>query len=184
MNSRLSSLTRRITAIKKEFSKREIESAVKLLEKQDSTSPLLPHLSNGIRAKRQAKSRSTKRSIQDQRSKAVVRLKRKDDAKYRVLSEFDSLLREGSVLPRVNDIRRLGESLTKDFSSRSSRRDSISKLMNILAARPLHEITMIVDAVLSNKQLDTGKTDYERLADFIITGTSEQARRESEPHTL
>ena len=124
MNSRLSSLTQRITAIKKEFSKREIESAVKLLEKEDSASPLLPYLSNNTSGKRRAKSRRTKKSIQDQRSKAVMRLEHLDPDKYRVLSEFDSLLREGSVLPTVNDIRRLGESLTKDFTTRSSRRDS------------------------------------------------------------
>src|SRR3989442_12298088 len=101
-----------------------------------------------------------------------MQLEHQDRDKYRVLSEFDSLLREGCVLPTVNDIRRLGESLTKDFTARSSRRDSISKLMDVLAAKSLHEITIVVDAVLSNDKLDATKSDYERLADFIITGTS------------
>jgi hypothetical protein len=179
MNSRLSSLTRRITAIKKEFSKREIESAIKLLEKEDLASPLVPYLSEGTSGKRKVKSRRTKKPLQDQRSKAVIRLEHRDRDKYRVLSELDYLLREGRVLPTVNEIRRLGESLTKDFAARNSRRDSISKLMDVLAARPLHEITNVVDAVLSNGKLDTSKSDYERLADFIITGTSHNRRRDS-----
>ena len=185
MNGRLSSLARRITAIKKEFSKREIESAVKLLEERGSASPLFAYLSNGMKgSKRRPTPRRRKKTIQDQRSKAVIRLEHQEPEKYRVLSEFDSLLRKGSVLPRVHDIRRLGESLTKDFTSRSSRRDSISKLMDILAARSLHEITTVVNAVLSNDVLDSGESDYQRLADFIITGKSRHSRGESRPRPL
>jgi hypothetical protein len=184
MNTRLSSLTRRITAIKRDFSKSEIQSAVKLLEKQDSASPLLPYLSNARKAKRHVKPRSTRKPIQDQRSRAVIRLEHKDREKYRLLSELDSLLRAGTVLPRVNDIKRLGESLTKDFTARSSRRESISKLMEILSTRSLHEIGRVVEVVLRNDKLDTRKSDYERLSDFIITGSANQARSESESPSL
>ncbi len=185
MNSRLSSLAQRITAIEKEFSKHEIESAVKLLEKEGSASPLFTYLSDGMKiSKRRPKPRRRKKPIQDQRSKAVMRLEHQEPDKYRVLSEFDSLLRKGSLLPRVNDIRRLGESLTKNFTSRSSRRDSISKLMDVLAARSLHEITTVVDGVMSNDEADTGESDYQRLADFIITGKSRHSRREPEPRLL
>lgn len=184
MNSRLSLLTRRIAAIEKDFSKREIESAVKLLQQRESESPLLPYLSSSKKVKRRANSRRTKKPIQDQRSRSVMRLQREDREKYRVLCEFDSLLREGRVLPRVSDIRRLGESLTKNFTARSSRRDSISKLMDILATMPLHEITSIVDLVLSNDRAENGKSDYERLADFIITGKSHHELTELESRPL
>jgi hypothetical protein len=180
MNTRLSLLTRRISAIEKDFSKREIESAVKLLEQREAESPLLPYLSTVKRGKGRAKSRRRKKPIQDQKSRSVMRLQHKDPDKYRVLSKFDSLLREARVLPRVNDIRRLGESLTKDFAARSSRRDYISKLMDILATRPLHEITTVMEEVLSTDTGDTGKSDYERLADFIITGKSHHKHTEVE----
>lgn len=180
MNTRLSLLTRRIAAIEKDFSKREIESAVKLLEQRESESPLLSNLSAVKKGKRRAKSRRTKKTLQEQRSRSVMRLQHKDRDKYRVLSELDSILREGRVLPRVSDIKRLGESLTKDFVARSSRRDSISKLMDVLATKPLHEITTVVEAVMSNDSLDGGKSDYERLADFIITGKSHHERTELE----
>ncbi len=179
MNNRLSALTRRITAIKKEYSKREIQMAVRLLEQQGSSSELSGHLVNRVKGPtRRAKPRK-KKPIQEQRSKAVIRLQHEDPDKYRVLSEFDSLLRKGAVLPKVTDIKRLGESLTKEFNSRSSRRDSISKLMEILAAKSLREITTTVDTVLSNDESDTGKSDYQRLADFIITGKSGQSRVQS-----
>ena len=182
MNSRVPSLARRITAIKKEFSTREIQRAVKLLEEDGSASPLFAYLSNGTRdSTRRPRPRRKKKTIQDQRSKAVLRLEHQDPEKYRVLSEFDSLLRKGNVLPRLNDIRRLGESLTKGFSSRGSRRDSISKLMGTLAARSLDEITAVVNKVLSNDDLDNGESDYQRLADFIITGKSSPSARESRP---
>lgn len=182
MNSRVSSLARRITAIKKEFSEREIQRAVKLLEKDSSGSPLSAYLSNGTKSTtRRAKSPGRRKTSLDQRSRAVLRLQHQDPEKYRVLSEFDSQLRKGRVLPKVNDIRNLGESLTKDFTSRSSRRDSISKLMEILATRSLDEIAEVVDAVLSVDEQDNEKSDYQRLADFIITGKSPRSARESGP---
>lgn len=184
MNTRLSLLRRRIAAIEKDFSKREIESAVRQLEQQESESPLLPYLSSLKRGKRRTRSQRTKKPIQDQRSRAVMRLQQKDHEKYRVLSEFDALLREGRVLSKVNDIRRLGETLTKDFAARSSRRDSISKLMETLATKPLHEIRTVVETVLSNAAVDTGKSDYERLAEFIITGKSHHKHTELESGPL
>ncbi len=182
MNTRVSSLARRIAAIEKEFSEREIQQAVKLLEKDSSSSQFSAYLSNGTKSTtRRAKSPRRRKANLDQRSRAVLRLERQDPEKYRVLSEFDFLLRKGRVLPKVNDVRNLGESLTKDFTSRNSRRASISKLMEILATRSLDEVTEVVDSVLSVDDQDNGKSDYQRLADFIITGKSSRSERQSGP---
>ena len=180
MKSRVSSLAQRIRSIEEEFSENEIRMALMLLEQERSSSPLFADLANGKRSSRHRLTppRRNKKN-QDQKSKAVISLEHKDPGKYRVLSEFDSLLRKGSVLPKVNDIRRLGESLTKDFISKRSRRESISRLMTVLADRSLDEITAVVSAILSNGELDNGESDYQRLAHFIITGKASSSPRES-----
>lgn len=180
MKSRVSSLAQRIRSIKEEFSENEIRRALRLLEQESSSSPLFADLANGKRGSRRRLTPSRRnKKPQDQRSQAVISLERKDPEKYRVLSEFDSLLRKGAVLPKVNDIRRLGESLTKDFTSKRSRRESISKLMAVLADRPFNEITAVVNAILSNGELDNDESDYQRLAHFIITGKASPSIRES-----
>ncbi|MFY9620149.1 MAG: hypothetical protein WAM70_09330 [Pyrinomonadaceae bacterium] len=185
MNGRLSSLARRITAIRKEYSKREIETVLQMLEEQGGSSSLFRQLGRGMNPHyHRTQSRQRKKPIHEQRSRAVIMLQQHDPEKYEVLSEFDSLLREGSVLPKVNDIKCLGESLTKDFKSRNSRRDVISKLMEVLASRPLEEIKKVVGAVLTNNRPETEDSDYQRLADFIITGKSRHPRRESEPRSF
>lgn len=181
MKSRVPSLARRITAIKQEFSESEIRRALRLLERQSSPSLLSAYLTNVKDQTRRSTPRRGKKARQDQRSKAIIRLEHSDPDKYRVLSEFDSLLRKGGALPKVNDIRRLGESLTKDFSSTSSRRSSISKLMSVLADRPLDEITTVVKAVLSTGTPENGESDYQRLVHFIITGKSSHSEKASRP---
>jgi hypothetical protein len=180
MKSRVSLLAQRITAIREEFSESEIQSALKRLEKQDSASQVRAPLGSVKKTSRlrPTSHRRKKKTTQDQRSKAVIRLEHQDPEKYRVLFELDSLLRNGSVLPRVNDITRLGESLTKDFTSRGSRRDSISKLMTVLASRSFDEISTVVNAVLSNRELQNDESDYQRLARFIITGKASHSARD------
>lgn len=169
----------RIAAIHEEFSEREIVEAVKLLEAQGSTSALLDYLANSRReadAKRRFHRKS--KSIEDQRSKAVMALEGKDPDKFQVLSEFDALLRKSSVLPEVDDIRRFGERLSKSFSPRSSRRESIGKLMALLAERPLDEIREAVKSTLSTARADERDSDYQRLAQFIITGKAPLMEKE------
>src|SRR5260370_55367 len=170
MKSRVSSLVRRISAIREEFSESEIRRALRLVEKDSSTSQLFAHLTNNTKgSKRRPTPPRRKTTTEESRSKAEIRLEHRDPEKYRVLSEFDSQLRKGAVLTKVNDIKQPGESLTKDFTSRNSRRDSISKLMAVLANRSLDEITTVVNIILLNGDLENGESDYQRLAHFIIT---------------
>jgi hypothetical protein len=179
MKNRVSLIALRIAAIKEEFSESEIHEAVKFLEEQGSTSSLLTFLT-GSRGESNAKPKSNRKvkSIWEQRSKAVLELEHKDPEKFQVLSEFDLLLRKSGVLPEVDDIKRVGERLSKNFSSRSSRRESISKLMGLLATRPLDEIREVVRNTLSTARIDEKDSDYQRLAQFLITGKASPAERE------
>ncbi len=179
MKNSVSLIALRIAAIKEEFSEDEILQAVKFLEEQGSTSAVLTHLASRKREIGTRRKRGHKvKSIEDQRSKAVLELQHKDPEKFHVLSEFDSLLRKSSILPEVSDIKRFGERLSKDFAPRSSRRESISKLMTLLADRSLDEIREVVKASLSTARIDERDSDYQRLAQFIITGKAPQTASE------
>jgi hypothetical protein len=177
VKNRVSQLALRIAEIEEEFSKGEIREAIKILEQRGSTSSVKTLLLRDVvrRAPNPRRKRKTK-LIEDQRSKAVLDLEHRDPEKYAVLSEFDALLRKGSVLPEVVELKMLGKSLSKTFSSKSSRREAISKLMTVLAEKPLLEIREVVRNILSSHQGDDGDSDYYKLAQFIITGKTSQAQ--------
>ena len=177
MKNRVSQLALRIAEIEDEFSNGEIREAVKVLERRGSTSSVKTLLLRDVvhhppKPRRKGKTKS----IGNQRSKAVLDLEHKDPEKYAVLSEFDALLRKGSVLPQVVELKMLGKSLSKTFSSKSSRREAISKLMTVLAEKPLPEIREVVRSILSSHHGEDGDSDYYKLAQFIITGKTSQAQ--------
>lgn len=172
MKDRVSLLASRIAAIEEGFSESEIREAVSLLKHRRSNLAVLDffrHDEDVLPSKKPRRKRKTK-PIEDQRSKAVVDLEHKDPEKYVVLSEFDALLRKGAVLPEVVQLKRLGKSLSKTYSTKSSRREAISRLMKALAERPLSEIRQVVMNVLSAHQENDKDSDYYKLAQFIITG--------------
>jgi len=107
-----------------------------------------------------------------------VDLEHIDPEKYLVLSEFDALLRKGSVLPEVVQLKRLGKSISKTFSTKSSRREAISRLMKALAEKSLPEIRQVISNVLAAHKDNDADSDYYKLAQFIITGKTPTSREE------
>lgn len=181
-DDRVSQLASRIAEIEEGFSAREIRAAVKLLEHKRPPTPVEAFLlQNGDMPPRKKPPRKKKRKpIEEEHSKAVLDLEQKDPEKFAVLAEFDALLRKGSVLSEVAELKRLGKSLSKSFSTKSSRREAISKLMKVLSERSLPEIRQVVATILSTHQDNDPDSDYYRLAQFIITGrtpTSQNERR-------
>lgn len=180
MKDRVSLLASRIAAIEDGFSASEIREAVKLLEHRRSTSSVQAFLLRDVAVPPDKKPRRKRKSkpVDEQHSKAVLELEHKDPEKYAVLSEFDALLRKGSVLPEVTELKMLGKSLSKTFSTKSSRREAISRLMRVLAEKPLSEIRQVVRNVISTHQDNDRDSDYYRLAQFIITGKTPPSHRE------
>lgn len=180
MKDRVSLLASRIAEIEDGFSKTEIREAVKLLEHRRSSSAVqvfLRHDEN-VRTPKKPRRKRKNKPIEDQRSKAVVDLEHRDPEKYAVLSEFDALLRKGSVLPEVVQLKRLGKSISKAFSTKSSRREAISRLMKALAEKPLSEIRQVISNVLVAHQDNDPDSDYYKLAQFIITGKTSSGQDE------
>ena len=181
MNNRVPQIALRIALIKEEFSESDILEAVKLLEEHGSSSAVLAYLAgrdipasapNGKESKRKSK------PIDEQRSKVVIGLEQKDPEKYQALSEFDALIRKGSVLPELDDIKRLGQRISKGFAPKRSRREAIGALMALIAEQPLDEIRKIVSSTLSSAYLDDKSNEYQELAQFIIRGKTLQAKKE------
>src|SRR5215470_13518574 len=151
MNDRISQIALRIARIKEEFSESDILEAVRLLEERGSSSVLLAYLAGqeipiSALIQKKLKRKNKAKAIEEQRSKAVIELEQKDHEKYQVLSEFDALIRKGSILPKLADIKRLGESISKGFAPKKSRKEAISALMALVAERPLDEIRGIVSS--------------------------------------
>jgi hypothetical protein len=180
VKDRVSLVASRIAEIEKAFSAREIRQAVKLLEKSRSTSQVQAFLlqDRSLRQRKRTSPKRKRKPLEQERSKAVLNLERKDPEKYAVLSEFDILLRKGSVLAEVAELKRLGKSLSKTFSTKNARRDAIGKVMKVLAEKPLPEIRQVVANVLSAHKDNDGDSDYYNLAQFIITGKAPPSPQE------
>jgi hypothetical protein len=175
MKNRILQIALKIALLMEEYSEADIVEAVRLLGEKGSSSALFAHL-RGCKGSSKTTLDSPRKAkrLDAQRSKAVIDLEQKDPEKYRILSESDSLLRQGSVLPRLEDIMRLGEQLSKDFAPKRSRKEAISKLMTLLAQKPIDEIKQIHDSIISSASLDKKKSGYQELAQFIITGKNTQ----------
>lgn len=178
MNGRIMQIALRIALIKEEFAERDILAAIKLLEEKGTSSALLEYLAGRkILSVPKEKGRKT-RSVAEQRSRAILDLEHKDPEKFRLLSEFDLLVRKGTILSELDDIKRLGERLSKNYAPRSSRREAIAKLMTLLANRPIDDVKEIVRTALSSASLDDKSNEYQELAQFLITGKTSQTRDE------
>lgn len=164
-------LALRIALLLEEHSERELQSAVVLLRERGSKSALLDLLL----AERESTPPKSKgatnpsRTIEDTTSLAVLQLREIDQDKHRLLSEFDKMVRRGQVLATLEDLKRFGERISKDFQPRKSRKDTIGHLIATMAEKPLTEIERLVDFAASFGL--AGDTDeYQKLAQFIIKG--------------
>lgn len=179
MSSRVPQIALRISLLKEEFSESEILEAIKLLEEQGSASALLAYLAGRKvtdATSKMTRSKHRNKPLNEQRSKAVIELETKEPEKFRLLSEFDALIRKGKILPDLEDIKRLGEQLSKDFAPKNSRREAITKLISLIAQRPTDEIRTIINRTLSSSKPEDKDNEYQELARFIITGKSSQAK--------
>ncbi len=175
MNSKVVQIALRICLIKEEFSENEILEAIKLLEDHGSASILLDYLAGRKAASKTRRSKHKSKSTIEQRSRVIISLQDEEPEKFELLSEFDSMIRQGKILSELDDIKRLGEQLSKDFAPKNSRRDAIDKLIDLLAKRQVDEIRTIIRTVSSSDSKNKDN-DYQELARFIITGRSSQAK--------
>lgn len=171
MKSKILQVALQIAKIEEEFSEEEILKAVQLLQTLGSSSQILKHLSDkNIEVKSQSNSNSQKKQTKSVNSTSLDEVKKNEPKKYKILVDFESLLKQGEVLSKSSEIRELGKSLSKDFSARNSRSHLIQKLIQLLVNYSVDEIKKIIQAL---QKSDTEQNDYQQLANFIIKGRSD-----------
>ncbi|MDD2760367.1 MAG: hypothetical protein PHH11_08735 [Methylomonas sp.] len=166
-------LALQIAQLLEDNSDKDIRAAVALLESHGFKSGLLEYLSRKVSSSvvdnKETSTRSSRQTLEDSVSKAVVNLKDKDPEKYKLLLEFDQMVRRGQALTTLEHMKRFGEHISKDFEPRKSRKETISPLLTILSDRSLAEIESLIEFAASFGV--SGDTDeYQRLAQFLIKG--------------
>src|ERR1700694_5579692 len=146
-------LALRIAQLIQEHSEKDIRAAIAILEAHGIGSPLLDFVARrrtGLRAPGlKANSGSARISLKDTTSRAVLQLRDTDPDKFHLLSEFDQMVRRGQVLGTLEDLKRFGQRISKDFRARKSRKETIGPLLSILAERPLPELEKLVEFAAS-----------------------------------
>ena len=165
----------RIAQIIEENSERDIRAAVALLDSRGIGGPLLDYLARRSQiintSPRAGAARNERASLNIQH---VMRgLRESDPNKFRILSEFDRMLRHGHVLTTFEDFKRFGERVSKDFQPRKSRKESIPGLIGLLAQRSTVELEDLIRlAAASGTRGDAD--EYQRLAHFLIKGKEDE----------
>mgnify|MGYP007037747583 CR=1 FL=1 len=170
------SLALRIAQLIEDHSDKELRDAIDLLRSHGHDSTLLAYLAGdtkpAVRSKQRDSGPSTSKPLSETTSRAVLKLRDENPEKFKLLSEFDLMVRRGQLLPTHEDLRRFGERISKEFEPRKSRKETIGALMAVLAERPIAEVERLIEFAASFGI--AGATDeYQRLAQFLIKGKSE-----------
>lgn len=169
MKSRINLAVLKILSLKEEFNERELLEAVQIIS-EGRTEDLLSWLAESNRPDSK-KTSAGARKLVGQQSRAVIELKDKEPERYELLSELDDLLRKCVLLPRLEDIRRFGEDLSKTFEAGKSRKEAIPRLMEILANEPMDRLKGLSRRLLDEVSNMGGKeAEYEKLASFLMHG--------------
>jgi hypothetical protein len=175
MNKASFSLALRIAQLLNDHSKNELRDAIEVLHKHGYEGELLTYLASRRPAEQRiirAPSMSKVKPAEEITSRAVLRLKGTDPEKFRVLSEFDSMVRRGQLLPTHEDLRKFGERVSKTFEPKKARKETIGALMTVLATRTIKDIEELMEFSASFGV--SGNTDeFQRLARFLIKGKEE-----------
>lgn len=110
-------------------------------------------------------------------TRALQDLKQSDPEKYRILSEFEVRIRQGTILPTLDDFRAFGKVLGKNFNPGKSRRLALGQLMAVLAQMELSALQAAIAKVPAGSEKSEGA--YGRLAEHIIGGAPPRSTERS-----
>ncbi len=157
----------RILLLQEEFSPQEIADALSLLgsvEKEDLVA-FLQRTASERAGRKDAQRRPA--NLEGQHTRALQALRRRSPEKYEVLLPFEEAIRRGEVLPTLNDLRAFGRSLSKTFNVGKSRKDALSRLIELLADMDIEAIKLASSRAASSSESPGA---FQRLADHLISG--------------
>lgn len=171
MTSSALALALRIAQLIEQHSEKDIRAAIALLETHGIGSPLLDFLAlvrtNADSPKRKLDYGSPPASVGITNSRAVLQLREADPEKFRLLNELDQMIRYGKILSRFSDLKRFGEEISKAFQPKKSRKETIERIISMLAEHPLPEIEKLIQHATSFGTAGDGD-EYQRLSKFIL----------------
>lgn len=170
MNKRVRQAALKLMLLQEEFTMAELDEAAALITNGEAES-LIEFLS-AKRSKRQGRCESKQNGIGVSRS--VRELKESDPERYQLLAEFESMLREETILPTLEELRKVGVSASKEFQPAKSRKETISRLMAILGAMPIDTLREKLGKVIDDSKAAHRSDDsYRNLARYLISGSQQ-----------
>jgi len=167
MKKRVRQAAIKLMLLQEEFTKSELDEAASFLS-NGKTRDLIDYLRETKPAGGTTSARSTAEDT-DRLSKVVQALETRDPERHKILAEFETMVREGTALATLDDIRRVGSAASKQFEPGKSRKDSIPRLMAVLAPMPLGEMKETIRKVTEqSKPSEESSSSYARLAQYLI----------------
>lgn len=158
----------KIMLLQEEFTEKEIKEAVNYINSNKKTS--LNELFKEKTNNNATQPSSDSKEFEDQESRVVQDLVNVDPEKYKILSEVDSLIRKSAILRSNEDIKNLASKLSKNFPKTKSRKESIPKIMAILADLDISKIKTVVEEILKSNNSIGSDSEYQKLAQYLING--------------
>lgn len=169
MKERVRQAVVKLTLLQDEFTRSELDEAVSFLSNHE-THDVIEYFTKAESIADTSNGQSPAKDT-DRPSKIVRDLAISDPEHYRDLSEFESMVRAGDLLPSFHEIKRLGMSISKSFKPAKSRRDTIPRLMALLAQMPFDKMKETIRMEKERAKLsDKDGSSYARLAEYLIGG--------------
>lgn len=170
MNKRVRQAALELMLLQEKFTKKELNDAVALVSNGENES--LIELLSAQPATAPSERRKPKGQSKNGLSRAVQDLKDTDPQRYELLAEFEGMLRRETILPTLEDVRKVGMALSKSFQAGKSRKETISRLMTVLVPMPLEVLRKKLCKIIDESQsASNDDNSYQRLASFLINGS-------------
>nr|VFK42946.1 MAG: hypothetical protein BECKTC1821D_GA0114238_101434 [Candidatus Kentron sp. TC]VFK42947.1 MAG: hypothetical protein BECKTC1821E_GA0114239_102226 [Candidatus Kentron sp. TC]VFK57274.1 MAG: hypothetical protein BECKTC1821F_GA0114240_101624 [Candidatus Kentron sp. TC] len=183
MNKQVRQATLELMLLREKFTKKDLDTAFALVSDKDNAA-IMEFLS-APPTKRPTRREANKKSgngSSTELSHVVRGLKDKDPKRYELLAAFEKKIRQGTILPTLDNLRGVGFSFSKEFQTGKSRKETIPRLMAVLATRPFDDLEKRLDAVVEKARCaPEDDNSYQELAEFLINGSRSGSQYRSEP---
>lgn len=169
MNKRVRQAALELMLLQERFTEKELDEAIALVSNGKRTT--LIELLSASPTKR-SEQRETSRQTGNGLPNVVRELKEKDPKRYEWLAAFEGKLQREDVLPTLDDIRKIGTSVSKEFRVGKSRKETIPRLMAVFAAMPPDVLEeKLGEAMEEARYSSNDGNSYQDLARFLISGS-------------
>lgn len=168
MKKRVRQAALQLLLLQEEFTQSELAEAAAMIS-QEAGSPLIDLLSSKTRKKRPDQTRADSKNGH---SKAVESLKDSDPERYRLLLEFEQLLRDETLLHTLEEMRRFAVGISKEFQTAKSRKETIPRLMELLKTMPIDVVRDRLGELKDEAESEgNDKNSFQNLARYLISGS-------------